>query len=56
MGQMNELEVRRTVDLYRSMLRHEPNGRRRTVLSELLMQEEHKLAAIEMSHHSGQDL
>ena len=54
-GVMNELEVHRTIDLYRSMLRDERNERRRSVLSELLEQEQCKLAAIEMSHCSGQD-
>lgn len=54
-GVMNELEVHRTIELYRSMLRDERNERRRSVLSELLEQEQYKLAAIEMSHCSGQD-
>jgi len=54
-GVMNELEVHRTIELYRVMLRDERNERRRTVISELLQQEQDKLAAIEMSHYSGQD-
>ena len=37
-GVMNELEVHRTIELYRVMLRDERNERRRTVISELLQQ------------------
>ena len=52
---MNELEVRRTVELYRSMLVSERDSRRRVMLSELLMQEQRKLACIDMVQNSGQD-
>lgn len=52
---VNELEVRRTIDLYRSMLASEMNERRKKMLAELLMQEQLKLDAIQMSHRSSQD-
>jgi hypothetical protein len=52
---VNELEVRRTVELYRSMIVSETNHRRRTMLVELLGQEERKLDAIDMMFRSDQD-
>ena len=52
---MNELEVRQTVELYRSMLNNEPDERRRIMLAELLDQEERKLRAIQMMNRSSQD-
>jgi hypothetical protein len=52
---MNELEVRRTVELYRSMLSSENEPRRRSMLRELLEQEQLKLASVEMALNSGQD-
>ena len=53
---MNELEVRRTVDLYLGMLVTERDGRRRNVLLELLMQEQLKLQALAMRSRSNQDM
>lgn len=52
---MNESEVRRTVEMYRSMLATETNDRRRNMLQELLLQEQRKLSAIQLSQQSGQD-
>lgn len=52
---MNEGEVRRNVDMYRAMLATETNERRRNVLQELLLQEQRKLSAIQLSQQSGQD-
>jgi hypothetical protein len=52
---MNELEVRQTVELYRSMLNNEFDERRRIMLAELLDQEERKLRAIQMMNRSSQD-
>jgi|1186.fasta_scaffold308351_2 hypothetical protein len=52
---MNELDLRRTVELYRSMLLSEKDSRRRSMLSELLQQEQLKLASVQMALNSGQD-
>jgi hypothetical protein len=52
---MDELEVRRTLELYRSMIASETNQRRKIVLSELIGQEERKLHAIGMTYRTGQD-
>jgi hypothetical protein len=52
---VDEFEVRRNVDQYRSMLATETNERRRNALLELLQQEQLKLSAIELSRRSDQD-
>lgn len=49
---MNEVEIQRTIDLYRWMLTTETNLRRRSLLVELLGEEQRKLVAIGSADHS----